>query len=190
MVVFKTMFKRLNVCTLLFITCVTMIACSKQNSIISYIIFPDNIICCNNHYHKDFNGTESDLKLLVYIDSIVCNECVLKNILVWHDVVDYIEKHSSIISFIYILSTKKNETEKILQFAQKDPLSYPLYVDTMNIFAEQNIAISKRGIYIALVNEKDSVILDGDPIANDDMWQQYKKLIEDYEQKNCKNNKE
>ncbi len=62
--------------------------------------------------------------------------------------------------------------------------------DTMNIFAEQNIAISKRGIYIALVNEKDSVILDGDPIANDDMWQQYKKLIEDYEQKNCKNNKE
>lgn len=62
--------------------------------------------------------------------------------------------------------------------------------DTMIIFAEQNIAISKRGIYIALVNEKDSVILDGDPIANDDMWQQYKKLIEDYEQKNCKNNKE
>ena len=34
----------------------------------------------------------------------------------------------------------------------------------MIIFAEQNIAISKRGIYIALVNEKDSVILDGDPI--------------------------
>ncbi len=60
----------------------------------------------------------------------------------------------------------------------------------MYIFAEQNIAISKRGIYIALVNEKDGVILDGDPIANDDMWQQYKKLIEDYEQKNCKNNKE
>ena len=30
--------------------------------------------------------------------------------------------------------------------------------DTMIIFAEQNIAISKRGIYIALVNEKDSVI--------------------------------
>ena len=44
----------------------------------------------------------------------------------------------------------------------------------MIIFAEQNIAISKRGIYIALVNKKDSVILDGDPIANDDMWQQYK----------------
>ena len=36
--------------------------------------------------------------------------------------------------------------------------------DTMIIFAELNIAISKRGIYIALVNEKDSVILDGDPI--------------------------
>ena len=46
--------------------------------------------------------------------------------------------------------------------------------DTMNIFAEQNITISKRGIYIALVNEKDSVILDGNRIANDDMWQQYK----------------
>lgn len=27
----------------------------------------------------------------------------------------------------------------------------------MIIFAEQNIAISKRGIYIALVNEKDSM---------------------------------
>ena len=37
------------------------------------------------------------------------------------------------------LVNKKNETEKFLQFAQKDPLSYPLYVDTMYIFAEQEI---------------------------------------------------
>lgn len=155
------------------IFCLTSCFSDCKEYSIKKINFTDNIVKYSYEYDKYYGGINSEYKLLISYDSLMCGLCSINRLSIWNDVLEYAENNNDYFSVIIIFSPKQNESDLILHEIKRNPIDYPLYFDENNTFSKSNRL--PKGLFVCLLDSNNSVILYGNPLLNDNYsrYQQY-----------------
>lgn len=113
-------------------------------------------------------NTHTEYKLVVYIDYTHCTECEMKKMYLWDDFVKLEQKYNGRFRVVFIVqASKKSPTKAIASALKHYDVDYTIYIDSTNIFSSVNPHIPSEEMYhVFLLDEKDSVILVGNPQFN------------------------
>lgn len=112
-----------------------------------------------------------DYKYVIYLDSLVCSTCVLKNMFYWEVLKDSTASAGAKVGFIFVFSPPKEETGKFINdlrntkpFWKNDFLAF---VDTTNSFIKMNRHIPENSnTHAFLLNKQNKVVLVGNAMNN------------------------
>ncbi len=111
-----------------------------------------------------------DYKFIVYADSGECMTCAIQEMHKWNLFSDSLERDYDI-SFMYILSPKKNEYENLKSDVLRKKLAYSVFIDSSNQFAKMNKNILSKSIYhVFILDNNNNIIYVGDPRINDKLF--------------------
>ena len=166
------------------------LACSKQKSSLKedvmrlqskeiHIPF-DSMQCFNGIFPSIPNRNNLKYKLVVYTDSLSCSSCSLKRLFYWEPLIDSL--HSSL-DFVFIFSPKKDEIVRVKETLRIENLNCPVYIDTCSAFTRANPHIPANELmHTFLLNDKDSVILVGNPKSNPRIKELLFKILDEMKQ--------
>ena len=114
------------------------------------------------------------LKIINYIDTSGCTECRLE-LYEWSKKIEEIKSLSSEIEVIFI-AYQKDYTD--LEFlCKKNFFNYPIFYDKTNDMNKINNFPTSSLLQCFLIDQNNHIILIGNPIRNDNIWDLYKKAI-------------
>lgn len=117
----------------------------------------------------------ADYKILLYVDSTGCSSCRL-NLYEW---VNLIEEADSLfqnkLSFLFYFQPKSVEDYSLLFIRER--FNYPIFVDTVNSINQLNDFPQSVEYHCFLLDKDNKVLLIGNPILNNKIWDLYKSLI-------------
>ena len=121
-----------------------------------------------------------DLKLVVYYDSAACSSCGLKTMYLWDCLIGDLESYGKSVSLCFIFAPlKKNLGEFHLTMRTMPPL-VPVYVDTAGVFDRENSHLPKDALYHTfLLDERNRVVLVGDPSRNERIKEMFWQIVEE-----------
>ena len=133
----------------------------------STVVLPENITCYNNGIWSELNDSIRDTpKFVFYIDSTDCSTCVLSHIGQYYHVFTYADSTKAFIPFVLLSIGEKHYDEITHCIILTEP-SYPIYIDTENLFKPLNPFIPDDDRFHSfLINERGSPILVGLPKAD------------------------
>ncbi len=141
----------------------------------------DSMLCYNSSVGTASGLDSCKYKLIIYTDNISCSSCSLYNIFDWDS---FIEPLRSTVDFIFILSPNDNDMEKVKQILMSEKINHTIYIDTCAVFIRNNPQIpDKSFMHTFLLNDKDSVVLVGNPQSNSRIKELFMKIIKN---KQCK----
>ena len=106
-------------------------------------------------------------RLVVYVDSTECTPCALNNIYRWYPVLDSLIAYPLYRETLFIYSPSRSKISDIKKQLSSQRVNYPVYLDTCDIFSKSNRHIpSNRLMHIFLLDDKDSVVVVGNPQIN------------------------
>jgi len=122
----------------------------------------------------------ADLKLVVYTDSFNCSQCTLKKMYLWKDFVKLEKKYFNRFYIFFIIQSGPNSTYALSQNLHYTELNHPVYIDSTNVFIKTNSHIpSEEMFHVFLLNEKDSIVLVGNPLFNPKIEELLLKQVDD-----------
>lgn len=150
------------------------VSCSKQKTSVKEDVMQlqsqrvhipfDSLLCFNAVIPDSSEHRRLKYKLVVYTDSLSCPSCSLKRLFYWEPLIDSL--HSSL-DFVFIFSPKKDEIVRVKETLRIENLNCPVYIDTCSAFTRANPHIPANELmHTFLLNDKDSVILVGNPQSN------------------------
>lgn len=142
----------------------------------------DKMVCVLNKEKltKEFVNDEYSLKLVVYVDSVVCSSCRLKEMYKWDDFLSKLESVSSQIKVFFIFATSYDNIRKLKISAKTLPNSFPIYMDTTNIFLRMNPHIPHNPMFHTfLLDENNNVLLVGNPLENEKIEKLFWQILEE-----------
>lgn len=123
----------------------------------------DLMLCFNGLLTTAPNPDKLKFKLIIYTDSVSCFSCSLNRLFYWTPLIDSLKPS---IDFVFILSPKANELDKVKDVLRLGNLNYPVYIDTCSAFIKANPHIPDNNLmHTFLLNNKDSVVLVGNPLS-------------------------
>ena len=129
---------------------------------------------------------QAELKLIVYTDSIACSQCTLKKMYLWKDFVELENKYNGRFYVFFIIQSGSNTTRALTSNFHYTGLNHPIYIDTTNVFIKYNPHIpSEEMFHVFLLDEKDSIILVGNPLFNTKIEDIFIKRV-DKKMRNCR----
>lgn len=142
------------------------------------VMFPDKLQpVLNGRATTNLNLLDAEIKLVVWMDSTGCTSCALQHMDPWYDITNYTSQFGEKIKVIFILSPKYEDRKSIDLSTML--FRYPMYIDRDYSFPALNPTLPKdRRLHVFLLNRKDQVILIGNPIGNDALWDLYKQQID------------
>lgn len=128
----------------------------------------DRMSCwINDSIQNNRPWENADLKLVVYTDSFNCSQCTLKKMYLWKDFVKLEQKYPNKFYIFFIIQSGPNSTYALSQNFHYTELNHPVYVDSTNVFIKTNPHIpAEEMFHVFLLNEKDSIVLVGNPLFN------------------------
>lgn len=116
-------------------------------------------------------GNGKTFKMLIYRNIDFCLECALQQ---YEEYEQFAFDNK--IPLITLISIQKDDFGKLRYYLQSLHTKYPVVIDTANIFIKDN---SKLGIHsgIFLLDDKDNIIVAGDPITNRSVKNEYSSLL-------------
>lgn len=140
------------------------------------IIFPDNLKCmvqgedtiCEDYFDKTY-------KIFLYIDSGGCTKCKTR-IPEWSNLIDEAEKNFGD-KLSIIMVSHPNEKKSLNELAMNCRFNHPIFIDSANIINKWNHFPVSDTYKCFLLDEKNKVLLVGNPIYNPTIWQLYKEMI-------------
>ena len=122
---------------------------------------------------------DSELKLIIYSDSIGCSPCSIKYMYEWDDLIEYAKQFNDRLKYYFIFSPKKND-EYSLRFALKGALfDYPVVLDNKGDFERLNQHLPKnKALHTFLLDREGNVILVGSPLNNPKVEILFKTMVE------------
>ena len=109
----------------------------------------------------------SELKLIVYSDSIVCSPCAIEYMYLWEDFFEYAEGHNNRLKYYFIFTPKKNDDYSVRFALKKSKFYYPVILDSKGEFAKLNPHLPKNKVLHTFLLDKDNnVVLVGSPLNN------------------------
>lgn len=141
----------------------------------------DKMSCwINDSIQNERPWEKADLKLVVYTDSFDCSQCTLKKMYHWKDFVKLEKKHRDKFYIFFIIQAGHNSTYALSQNFHYTELNHPMYVDSTNVFVKTNPHIPAETMYhVFLLDEKDSVVLVGNPLFNTQIEDMLVKQVDD-----------
>ena len=116
---------------------------------------------------------EKEYKVLIYNKSTYCNDCSLK-IDSWKDFITKIDTSKT--SILFFINTINNE-EEIYTLLKIYDFNYPVIIDKENTILETNKFIQIDDIDCFLLDNKNRIILLGNPIESKTIKEEYFKII-------------
>ena len=123
---------------------------------------------------------DSELKLIVYSDSIACNTCIVSKMFIWYDLVEYAKKFDNRLKYYFIFSPNKNDKNSV-RFELKDALlDYPIILDSKGEFEKLNPHLPRnKAMHTFLLDKDNKVILVGNPLHNPKIEEIFYKIVEE-----------
>ena len=143
---------------LLFISCGNKGDIKKDLELLKskYITLPTDIEFFVYREDSVVNFMSSELKLIVYADSVSCGSCAIKTMYMWEEFLEYAEKFNNRLKYYFIFSPKKND-EYSVKFALKNALfDYPLILDSKKQFENLNPHLPKNKAMHTFLLDKDN----------------------------------
>ena len=173
---------------LVFVILFVCISCTKyrlrhdmQNFHSQGIIFPDNMLCLEGEKFKFFDINEQCSKIVVWIDSTECSICKLSELPKYKDI-EKICNNVDGLRLVFLFSPAKETVSQLCEEAPSNTKlhDYPIYIDTANMFAKMNPCIPENKLmHSFLLDATNRVVLVGNPIQNQAMFDLYKKTIDE-----------
>ena len=125
-------------------------------------------------------NTNTEYKLVVYTDSAHCTECEMRKIYLWNDFVKLEHKYNGHFRVIFIVqASSKSSVKNIISALNHYEVEYPMYVDSTSTFSKMNPHIPSEDMYhVFLLDEKDSVVLVGNPQFNSKIENKLLQILE------------
>ena len=120
---------------------------------------------------KDVKLVKCKGKIIVYVDSTGCLECKL-SIPEWTLKIREMGILNPDIVFLFIINDTKYDVIKSILF--KNKFCYPIYLDSGNCFYSENNLVDDSKYHVFLTDNKNKILLIGNPISNYKMWELYK----------------
>ena len=129
-----------------------------------------NNVICDTHKHYPYS-------LILYVDSTECTPCWLKSNSQWNELFDLEQKGE--VEFIFIIQPQKLRINQLKREYLYSGLRHGIYLDTCETFINQNKNIPKNNLlHCFLINDKDSVILIGNPTRHPKLKQMMLAIVE------------
>lgn len=138
------------------------------------VVLPSNIP--TKILGRDTNCTyllEKPIKILVYTDSVGCTACKL-NFYDWMQKIESLS-HLQDLSILFYVHTKNYKT--FTNALKGEAFNYPIFYDSNNVLAKTNHFPTDNRFHTFLLNEKNEVLLIGNPLGNPQMWKLYVQQI-------------
>ena len=177
----KSFLKAITICIIVF-GCKT--GSEIKTLIGNKIVFPEDIYSIDIDRGQLIKDSISDdiIKIVIWFDSIGCNQCRLKSIYNYGFVEDYCnDTLKNECYLVEIFSPSKGQLKDIVLFVWENNLDIPIVLDIKNEFQQLNPMLPKNDKYHSfLLNKENEIVLVGPPNYNHKMWSLYKSLINSY----------
>ena len=135
----------------------------------------DSMVCVYNPNDIQYTTKikHTPFRMICYIDVPECSSCVLmKRNEAWENLLNYIGTYQNRLQVCYILHPSNFNLESFRFAVKASAITVPVYVDTANIFARKNPHVVENPmLHTFVINEKDSVVLVGNPTDNNKVRQ-------------------
>ena len=117
--------------------------------------------------------------MVVYFDAETCASCALSRIWEWDDMSLLTQNSSGKFQVLFIFTPKQDDVKVVKQAFRKMRMENKLvYIDDRQYFTTKNPNIPKEPLYHTfLLNRENKIVLVGNPVYNDKLWNLYKTLI-------------
>ena len=115
------------------------------------------------------------LKIVNYIDTTGCTECRLE-LYEWSKKIEEIKTLTSEIDILFIAYQK--EYDNLETLLKKNLFNYPILYDRYGEMEKINNFPRSPLLQCFLIDQNNHIILIGNPIRNDNIWNLYKKAIQ------------
>lgn len=109
----------------------------------------------------------SNLKLVVYVDSVGCSLCSISKMYLWEGFIEYAKPFSNQLKYYFIYSPAKKDINDIKMALRNNMFDYPVLIDEKGDFERLNPHLPKnKQLHTFLLDENNNVILVGNPLNN------------------------
>ena len=116
---------------------------------------------------------DKKVKILVYTDSVGCTACKL-NLYDWKLRIDSLDDNPDL-SFIFFVHAQ--HTNQFSNRLRGEAFNYPIFFDEKNIIEKLNHFPKDYRLQTFLLDSNNHVVLIGNPLGNESMWNLYKEEI-------------
>ena len=140
------------------------------------ILFPKNsVFTIRGKDTVDFAFTQSDYKLVTYVDTAGCTTCELK-LAEWQRFMNEVDSTSSTHTpFVFFLYPK--DTKDLLMEFRREAFDYPVCLDMKDEFNQLNKLAETKPLRTFLLDKENKIIAIGNPIDNPNVKKLYLKIL-------------
>ncbi|GHT23628.1 hypothetical protein FACS189430_07200 [Bacteroidia bacterium] len=125
-----------------------------------------------NSYYSQVKNAQ--YKIVFFLDSANCLDCDF-NIFEWKQRIRELFKKNLDVSCIFLLNAEYSN--EIMQMIDKSNFKYPLAFENTKYFKQKNKLFSNSKSATFLLDKDNKIVLIGNPINNEMMWELYLKAI-------------
>lgn len=116
-------------------------------------------------------------KLVVYMNSVQCDGCRLKDLLVWKHYMRQIDSMGVADSVRFVFVFYPKDTAVLAEKLALYDFNRPVWLDLDGDFERQNPLPESPAFHTFLLNREDRIRLIGSPVGNSKMWKLYRETI-------------
>lgn len=120
------------------------------------------------------SAMDKQFKIFTYVDTCGCTECQLK-LYEWEKLHHSLDSFSNNTAIIYIVYSQYPQYIELLK--KRNHISFLLFIDEQNKIGKRNNLSSKLLYKTFLLDSMNRIILFGNPIQNEQIWNLYKQTI-------------
>lgn len=123
--------------------------------------------------------TESvSARLIVYVDSLECSSCKVGHMYEYNEITDYRNVAGEQYLPMFIFSPPGRAVKELLYRIRSSHFEYPVFLDESGAFPKANPhVLADSRFHTFLLDKNGRIILVGDPVRNQPLWELYKTTI-------------
>lgn len=167
---------------LMALSCENKIQKELQSFYNQAITIPINMQCFEGEKYEFVNWSINRPKIVIWYDSTECGSCKIKNLPAFKHFESYCQDLKYDLDLVFLFSPSRQNVRQTLEEASISTKlhDYPIYIDTANQFYKLNPHIpANKLMHSFLLDSESKVVLVGNPIQNQAMFDLYKKTIEE-----------
>ena len=144
----------------------------------SEIVLPDNMLkVYGGETYPIGDSLDTDVKMIVYIDSLRCSSCFISRIDVYDELFEIQKKYDGAYTPVIMFGSNILEARTVPHRLEVMRLDFPVYLDPKNEFLVANPALAKdHRLHSILVDGTGKPVMVGNPVDSPKL----KGLFEEY----------